>query len=78
MQWKQLNPTERYFNLLEAWLLFGRAEMVGEAGGFREGFFDKCMQCWTALPSDGERFNLDKPQDNVPARALPGVLSSWP
>ena len=33
MQWEQLNPTERYFNLLEAWLRFGRGEMVGERGG---------------------------------------------
>src|SRR4051794_18423271 len=56
VQWEQLNPTERYFNLLEAWLLFGRAEMVGEAGGFREGFFNKCMQCWTALPVEGKQF----------------------
>ena len=32
MQWDQLNPTEQYFNLLEAWLRFGRAEMVGETG----------------------------------------------
>src|SRR5262245_57577511 len=27
--WVHLNPTERYFTLLEAWLMFGRAEMVG-------------------------------------------------
>ena len=30
VQWDQLNPTERYFNLLEAWLRFGHPEMVGE------------------------------------------------
>lgn len=31
-QWDRLNPTGQYFNLMEAWLRFGRAEMVGERG----------------------------------------------
>ena len=31
-QWQRLNPTEQYFNLLEAWLLEGRPEMIGERG----------------------------------------------
>ncbi|HKI17274.1 MAG TPA: hypothetical protein VKA15_05320, partial [Isosphaeraceae bacterium] len=35
-QWDQLNPTEQYFNLMEAWLRFGRGEMVGERGGARD------------------------------------------
>ena len=30
LQWKSLNPTEQYFTLLEAWLRFGRDEMIGE------------------------------------------------
>ena len=30
VQWDKLNPTEQYFNLLEAWLRFGRPEMVGD------------------------------------------------
>jgi hypothetical protein len=34
-QWRTLNPTERYFDLLEAWLLHGRSGMLGEAGGGR-------------------------------------------
>jgi len=32
-QWRTLNPTERYFDLLEAWLRHGRAEMLGERHG---------------------------------------------
>jgi hypothetical protein len=28
--WSALNPTERYFTLLEAWLLHGRPQIVGE------------------------------------------------
>jgi hypothetical protein len=30
--WYELNPTERYCSLLEAWLLISRPEMVGERG----------------------------------------------
>ncbi len=39
-QWRALNPTERYFNLLEAWLLRGRSDMLGERHGrFTEMLF---------------------------------------
>jgi hypothetical protein len=31
--WSALNPTERYFTLLETWLLRGRPEIVGERSG---------------------------------------------
>lgn len=33
--WRKLNPTERYFTLLEAWLIRGRPEIVGEDRGWR-------------------------------------------
>ncbi len=49
MHWEQLNPTERYFNLLEAWLRFGRGEMVGERGGGWQGFLSTCMNAWESL-----------------------------
>jgi hypothetical protein len=32
--WRGLNPTERYFTLLEAWLLYARPEILGERGGW--------------------------------------------
>ena len=62
VQWEQLNPTEQYFNLLEAWLRFGRSEMVGERSGLWDGFLSKCWQAWQALPEKGRRFDLEKPQ----------------
>jgi hypothetical protein len=31
-RWAELNPTERYFNLLETWLLRARPEAIGERG----------------------------------------------
>lgn len=32
--WRGLNPTERYFTLLETWLLHARPEIIGERGGW--------------------------------------------
>ncbi len=63
VQWEQLNPMEQYFNLLEAWLRFGRSEMVGERSSVWDGFLPKCRQAWQALPEKGRRFDLEKPQD---------------
>ncbi len=60
-QWDQLNPTERYFNLLEAWLRFGRAEMVGEQGSWLDEPLMKCLQAWQQIPAKGQRFDLDQP-----------------
>jgi hypothetical protein len=41
--WNTLNPTERYFTLLEAWLLHAREEMLGESRSpYDEG--SKCIQ----------------------------------
>ena len=63
VQWEQLNPTEQYFNLLEAWLRFGRSEMVGERSGLWDEFLPKCLQAWQALPEKGRRFDVKKPQE---------------
>lgn len=56
--WTGLNPTERYFTLLESWLLWGQAEMLGErSGGFASGFagesFKKWMRFATWIPDEG-------------------------
>ena len=32
--WRRLDPTERYFTLLESWLLWSRPEVLGESGGW--------------------------------------------
>jgi len=44
--WKKLNPTERYFTLLEAWLTRGSPEIVGEYGGT---FFHEAIFKWDTL-----------------------------
>src|SRR5262249_46823128 len=61
VQWEGLNPTERYFNLLEAWLLVGRPEMVGEQGrSVFGGYLTPCMSAWKDIPAGREGF---KPRD---------------
>jgi hypothetical protein len=62
-QWHRLNPTEHYFNLLEAWLRFGRAEMVGERGSFGGHQLMPCLQTWKFLPAEGQRFDPEKSRD---------------
>ncbi len=61
--WNGLNSTERYFTLLEAWLVFSRPEMAGEGASSWTDFLMKCLQVWRFLPAGGQEFNLDKPQD---------------
>jgi len=49
-QWQTLNPTERYFNLLEAWLRLGRAEMLGErGGGWYSMMLGRAMEKWQVI-----------------------------
>jgi len=59
--WRAMNTTEQYFNLLEAWLLHARREMMGEAGGgFREAMRWTAMRLWTDLGTKGLDFRKRK------------------
>ncbi len=51
--WQGLNATERYFALLEAWLLNGRPEVVGERRTPVFGCLTSALMLWEALPKDG-------------------------
>lgn len=61
--WEKLNPTERYFNLLEAWLLRSRSEMVGERGRGFEFVLAKCVSLWRELPAGGRSFQPKRAGD---------------
>jgi hypothetical protein len=61
-QWDRLNPTEQYFTLLEAWLLIGRPEMVGDRGSAFEDLLLRCLLTWQRLPARGARFDVARPQ----------------
>ena len=56
-QWRQLNSTERYFNLLEAWLRIGRWEMTGFGGGGWMNYVSNARDLWRAIPSAGQSFS---------------------
>ncbi len=60
-QWDQLNDTEQYFNLLEAWLRFGRPEMVGERPDIWDGLLLPCLQAWRSVRDEGILFALKDP-----------------
>jgi len=68
-QWDRLNLTERYFQLLEAWLRVGRAEMVGERRQIWSSLLLSCLQTWESIPEKGLRFDLEKPRELY----LPGL-----
>jgi hypothetical protein len=61
--WESLNPTERYGNLLEAWLLRGKPEIIGEdrrplfviPENFRE-----CTYFFTVIPDEGLQIAGDR------------------
>jgi hypothetical protein len=62
-QWQRLNATEQYFNLLEAWLLWGRPEMVGEQGSWLSGSrLFPCLQTWQTIPPQGQQVDMARPQ----------------
>jgi hypothetical protein len=52
LSWHSLNPTERYFTLLEAWLLHSRMEVLGE---YRDpqGPLLRCVQFLERVPEKG-------------------------
>lgn len=54
--WNCLNPTERYFTLLEAWLIWGNDEILGEPLNMCRRFFDnlgRCLILWPYIPDQG-------------------------
>jgi hypothetical protein len=62
-RWQQMNLTERYFNLLEAWLVIAQEEMLGERGHMTEG--SRCLMYWSRMPSKGEKFPNYQMQQNL-------------
>jgi hypothetical protein len=53
--WSNLNLTERYFNLLEAWLIWGNNEILGEHQDSFGNLF-RCIQLWPRISDKGLKF----------------------
>jgi hypothetical protein len=49
VQWQQLNPTEQYFNLLEAWLRIGREQMIGEGDRSWMSLLSPALEQWQSV-----------------------------
>ncbi|MEH2387724.1 MAG: plasmid pRiA4b ORF-3 family protein [Nostoc sp.] len=62
--WSNLNPTERYFNLLEAWLIWGNNEILGEHQDSFGNLF-RCIQLWTRVPDKGLKFPKYEDQHDI-------------
>jgi hypothetical protein len=57
-QWLQLNATERYFSLLEAWLRRGSWEAIGlRGGGSISHVAMNARDLWNSIPSAGRSFS---------------------
>ena len=48
-------------HLLEAWLRFGRAEMVGERPDIWAGLLLPCLQAWRSVPDEGMQCHIERP-----------------
>ena len=64
--WQTLNPTERYFTLLEAYLYHASVEMIGERGRWLDtpGLLSDCLMIWQRVSEQGLRVPPGKAQDN--------------
>jgi len=72
--WNALNPTEKYFTLLEALLFLAEPVMVGERGAYRDsGLLDECLRIWQGVPARGRSYDLAHPEQAL----APGYGRSW-
>ena len=61
--WSNLNPAERYFTLLEAWLLRGKFEILGEPK--IEGQFSNCVHFLQHIPQNGLKVSGKKKEERI-------------
>ena len=66
--WRSLNSTERYCTLLEAWLIRGHGEMLGERRSVHNAG-SKCIQYWSHISNQDKAFSSYSDQH---------TLSYWP
>jgi hypothetical protein len=68
--WTELNPTERYFTLLEAWMILGNEEILGERYDPTGNLF-KCLHFWARIPDKG--LKIAKYTDQNEFSYYPGI-----
>ena len=75
-QWRTMNATEHYFNLLEAWLRHGRPEMLGERAGWMASMLGTLREIWQRVPSTAPRASLWAAPRYM--AGFPFAASPWP
>ncbi|HOQ97983.1 MAG TPA: plasmid pRiA4b ORF-3 family protein [Anaerolineae bacterium] len=76
--WQRLNPTERYGNLLEAWVLHGRPEIIGERGPryYRiPDHFREALYFLAKVSEDGLQVAGDPGVEDTMLRYYPGAYN---
>lgn len=68
--WQQLNPTEKYFSLLEAWFIRSHPEMLGDDRNAPLMMGDRCLQSWHRL--------TEKASLKLSSYAEQDSLNYWP
>lgn len=58
--WQSLNPTERYFTLLEAWIIRSSVETIGERDGFFNDTLMNLVRLFDRIKVKGLKFKDDK------------------
>ncbi|MDB5333786.1 MAG: hypothetical protein JWP03_4937 [Phycisphaerales bacterium] len=62
--WETLNVTERYFSLLDAWLVHSKAETVGGHGGWMdEDPMYRILEVWRRIGAKGRKYSLKERSD---------------
>lgn len=72
--WSTLNPTERYFNLLVNWIIFGDPQIIGEYSRLGGGDLSSCAMFWNMLPAEGKKLSR-KEQDATTKFRFPGLYN---
>jgi len=73
-QWTKMNPTERFGTLLEAWLLRGKKEFLGDRSSFFDVIPDNLVNAvmfFVRIPEDGQSFTGRK-ADLLSLSYIPG------
>ena len=71
--WDGLNATERYFTLLEAWLVHARPGMLGKGRGPGRGVLLDCAMLWQSIRKGGLHLVKWRPGE----RHLPGIGTEY-
>lgn len=72
--WRELNATERYFNLLETWFIRANPEILGERVGYLSSALYEVVHFFQKIPDEGLKIEGNKGEESHLAYA-PGLYN---